>query len=96
MPNGDFAPWLKNNKTRDEALTELKQFAEVHRAEWPYYSNRERKRELTEAMFRHQTCRSGCTNSIRWLRDACPARPRRGPVADPHLGLRSPTYRKFV
>jgi hypothetical protein len=40
MPNADFAPWLKNNNAHDEALTELKQFAEAHRAEWPYHSNR--------------------------------------------------------
>ena len=40
MPKSDFAPWLKNNSSRDEALTELKQFAEAHRAEWPYHSNR--------------------------------------------------------
>jgi hypothetical protein len=40
MPNADFAPWLKNNSAHDEALTELKQFAEAHRAEWPYHSNR--------------------------------------------------------
>jgi hypothetical protein len=40
MPNTDFAPWLKNNSAQDDALTELKQFAEAHRAEWPYHSNR--------------------------------------------------------
>ena len=40
MANADFAPWLKNNSTHDEALTQLKQFAEAHRAEWPYHSNR--------------------------------------------------------
>ena len=40
MAKSDFAPWLKNNSTQDEALTELKQFAEAHRAEWPYHSNR--------------------------------------------------------
>jgi hypothetical protein len=36
VPKSDFAPWLKNNSSRDEALTGLKQFAETHRAEWPY------------------------------------------------------------
>ena len=40
VPKSDFAPWLKNNSSRDEALTELKQFAEASRAEWPYHSNR--------------------------------------------------------
>jgi hypothetical protein len=40
MPNADFAPWLKNNSAGDEALSELKRFAEAHRAEWPYDSNR--------------------------------------------------------
>jgi len=33
VPKSDFAPWLKNNSSRDEALTELKQFAEAHRAD---------------------------------------------------------------
>ncbi len=36
----DFAPWLKNNRTQDAALTDLKKFAEDHRTEWPYDSNR--------------------------------------------------------
>jgi hypothetical protein len=40
MPKSDFAPWLQNNNSGDEALTGLKQFAEAHRAEWPYWSNR--------------------------------------------------------
>jgi len=40
VPKSDFAPWLKNNSSQDVALTELKQFAEAHRAEWPYHSNR--------------------------------------------------------
>jgi hypothetical protein len=36
----DFAPWLKNNGARDGALTALKTFAESHRVDWPYQSNR--------------------------------------------------------
>jgi hypothetical protein len=40
VPKSDFAPWLKNNGAHDEALAELKRFAEAHPAEWPYHSNR--------------------------------------------------------